>query len=73
MGVLVGEALLENPGLFEGSVAGDRQISFAREYLSIQARAPFAPFLIEHRPISHSAAPGPHGSACGCISLLKCT
>ena len=39
-GVLVGEALLENPALFEGAQAGVDQIALAREYLDLQATCP---------------------------------
>ena len=39
-GVLVGEALLENPALFEGNVCGEKMTSLAKEYLELQAICP---------------------------------
>lgn len=39
-GVLVGEALLENPALFEGRRCGEDQAALAQEYLDIQPSAP---------------------------------
>ena len=37
---MVGEALLENPALFEGGRAGDRQPILAKEYLQLQREYP---------------------------------
>ena len=39
-GVMAGEALLENPALFEGNVCGTSQCALAREYLDLQADYP---------------------------------
>jgi tRNA-dihydrouridine synthase 1 len=39
-GVLVGEALLENPALFEGHRCGDRHTALCKEYLALQAVCP---------------------------------
>ena len=37
---MAGEALLENPALFEGGRVGDRQPQLAREYLQLQREYP---------------------------------
>lgn len=41
-GVMVGEALLDNPALFEGREVGDQQTALAREYIALQTDYPTA-------------------------------